>query len=170
MGSVVQTVAALALVLGLIFLLRWLLGKWSGQGGVVGLSRKGQVIEVLTRTTISPKSHLLVLRVGHRLLIVNDSAQGMNTLATISDPDEIASVLAAVHGGKPGSVTGQFQEMLEHFNGEYQEQWHPTVPKTLADLDDPGSDESEIITDRSRDQVNHLLARLRRMNRESSRS
>ncbi len=166
MGSVVQTLAALAMVLGLIFVLRWLLQKWSGQGGSGLLSRSGQVIEVLSRTTIASKSQVLVLRVGHRLIVTHESAQGMSTLATISDPDEIACVLEAVHSGKPGSVTGQFRQMLDHFNGTYEGQWHPSMPKTLTDLDDPGNDDTEIITDRSRNEVGNLLARLRRMNRE----
>lgn len=170
MGAVVQTLAALALVLGLIYLMRWLLRQWSGQGAVALAGSSGKVVEVLARSTISPKSNILVLRVGHRLLVASDTPAGINTLATIEDPDEIATMLSLVHAQRPDSISGQFRQMLEHFNGQYEGPLYPKVPKSLADLDDPGGDETEIITDRSRDEVTSLLARLRRMNAEAGRS
>ncbi|NJL30723.1 MAG: flagellar biosynthetic protein FliO [Phycisphaerales bacterium] len=128
------------------------------------------MVEVLARTTISAKLHILILRVGHRLLVVNETPAGMSTLAEIVDPDEIASILSQVSSSKPGSISGQFRQMFDHFNGKYEGRLHPSLPKTLADLDDPGSDDTEIITDRSRDDVAGLLSRLRRMNGEVSRA
>ncbi|NJL30722.1 MAG: hypothetical protein HC898_03315 [Phycisphaerales bacterium] len=41
-GAMVQTVVALALVLGLIFVLRWLMRQWSGIGAAVGGGSGGQ--------------------------------------------------------------------------------------------------------------------------------
>ena len=68
-----NTLAALGVVIGLIFLLRWI-AKRSGMGGGVRVSASSPIVEVLSRTTVAPRSHIVLLRVGSRILVVNDGA------------------------------------------------------------------------------------------------
>src|SRR5690606_38166243 len=92
-GWILKTVTALGVVLGLIYLLRYLWIKLTGQ---VPASSHTAVVEVLSRTTIAPRNHVLLMRLGQRILVVSDSGSGMNTLANIDDPQEVASLLANV--------------------------------------------------------------------------
>jgi len=94
-----QTVLALALVIGLILLLRWALKK-IGPGG--RLFAAGGAVDVLATTGLSSKERLILVRLGERLLLLGSTPSGLRTLCEITDEAE-ASQLAArfVAGAKP---------------------------------------------------------------------
>jgi len=68
---------------------------WRKLGPVGDRSPGAAADRLAARVNLTPKHQVLVLRVGHRLLVVGDSGHGMRTLAEITDGDEAADVLAA---------------------------------------------------------------------------
>ncbi|MEM7626417.1 MAG: flagellar biosynthetic protein FliO [Planctomycetota bacterium] len=149
-GWVLSTCAALGVVIGLILAARWVYTK---MGGKVA-TRSSPAVEVLSRTTVAPKNHVLLLRVGRRVLVVGDSGSGLRTLANLDDPEEIASVLQSVTSQQPTSVTKSFNGLVARFNGEYE---------AKSRFAEEGGDDSEIALDRTRDALSGLKSRLKAM-------
>ncbi|MEM9915318.1 MAG: flagellar biosynthetic protein FliO [Planctomycetota bacterium] len=147
-GWALSTLAALGIVIGLIFAARWLYTK---MGGAV-VAKPSPVVEVLSRTPVAPKNHVLLLRVGQRVLVVGDSSSGLNTLADVDDPEEVASLLQSVSSHSDRSVTKSFNALVSRFNGDYDGQ-------TRVALE--GGDTSEIYTDRTRNSLSGLTSKLR---------
>jgi flagellar biogenesis protein FliO len=152
MGWMLQTLAALGVVIGLIFLGRWAYLKMSGQQTAQVAGSKA--VEVLARTAVAPKNHVLLLRVGQRILIVGDSSQGLQTLAQVDDPEEVADLLTAVSSQQPHSATNNFKQMMGRVSGYFDQRQQAT---------DIGRDESEHLVDRSREELASLVSRVRAM-------
>ncbi len=70
--SVQRVVLSLAVVLGLIFALRWVGRRFFAMPGGGGGS---QAVQVLSRTTLSPRQHLLLIHVGRRVVLVANSGR-----------------------------------------------------------------------------------------------
>ena len=148
-GYVLSTLAALGVVIGLVFAARW---AYVRMGGTV-VARPTSVVEVLSRTAVTPKNHVLLLRVGQRVLVVGDSGGGgLRTLADLDDPEEVASVLQSVTAGRETSATRSFNALISRF------QQDPAGP-SRRDLE--GGDDGEIHLDRTRDALSGLANRLR---------
>jgi flagellar biogenesis protein FliO len=88
-----RVILALAIVIGLIFSLRWIGHKFFPNAGV---PRSSGAMKVLTRLVISPKQQLLLIQVGKRVVVVGDSSGQMSAISEIADPDEVASMVAQV--------------------------------------------------------------------------
>lgn len=117
-GWLLSTLAALGVVLAIVFGLRWVLKR----GGVVSPSvASGSVVEVLSRTTVAPRSHVVLMRVGQRILVVSDSTAGMRTLASVQDPEEVAELLGAVDASKASSMTQNFGSVMKKLSGQWSE-------------------------------------------------
>ncbi len=142
-----STLSALGVVIVLILLVRWVWMKLSGRG----LTGRSSVVEVLVRTSIAPRNHILLLRIGSRIIVASDSAQGMRTLAQITEPEEVAQVMATVSAGSPGSMSRNFSQLISGFSGEYDSR----------KLQDEGADESEHAFDSARNSISSLLSRVR---------
>jgi flagellar biogenesis protein FliO len=124
-GWFLNTLAALGVVLALVFLIRWLLKR----GGVVStIAPQGAVVEVLSRTTVAPRSHVLLLRVGTRILVVNDSTNGMRTLAAVEDAEEVAELLGSIESAKAASMTESFGSAMKKLSTQWS-----ADDETLAD-------------------------------------
>ncbi|NLF30706.1 MAG: flagellar biosynthetic protein FliO [Planctomycetes bacterium] len=108
-GTLWQTLAALALVVVLIFLARRLLGRFAG--GRMG-NRAPGVVEVLSRTPVGSRQSVMLLRVGPRVLIVGAGGETMTTLAEIDDPQQVSQLLGAVEQARAGSLTNAFAGVL----------------------------------------------------------
>ena len=151
-GWVLETLAALGVVIGLILLGRWVWMKLSGQASPTTTGSAAGSVEVLSRTAVAPKNHVLLLRVGNRVLVVGDSSNGLNTLAEVDDPDEVADLLTSISTQQPKSITNNFKQALSRVSGSFDQ-------RTLDQED--GRDDAEHHFDRSRSEVSSLLHRLR---------
>ncbi len=163
-GWLFNTLTALAIVVGLIFLARGALTKWAGRNASTPHS---PVAEVLARIPIAPRNHLVLVRLGQRILVLGDSANGLRTLESISDPEEIAELLTLVSASKPTSITGSFRQLVNHFgqDGQADADFSDATgvddfPATTLRVGRHGDDDG-LSLDRSRQNVNGLLARLR---------
>jgi flagellar biogenesis protein FliO len=114
-SGLLKTMTSLGVVIGLILLARF---GYARLGGKVA-SASSPVVEVLSRTTVAPRSHVMLLRVGGRVLVVSDSSAGMRTLASVEDAQEVAELLGAVSAAKPNSITRSFGQMFHRADEEY---------------------------------------------------
>ena len=149
-GWTLSTLAALGMVIGLIFAARW---AYTKMGGKV-VARSSPVVEVLSRTAVAPKSHVVLLRGGTRGLVVGDGGGSLNTLASLDDPEEVASVLQSVQSQQPTSVSQGFAQLMGRFGGEADGR---------GSVKELGGDASEIHVDRTRDALSGLSSRIRNL-------
>ena len=146
---VVKTVVALGVVIGLILLLRVVLARVSGR---VTSSLPGTVVEVLGRVSIAPRSHLLVLRLGRRILAVAETPSGLNTLADINNGEEVADLLKSIAQTRPGSESQRFSRLMGRFDSDYGDE---------QSIEEEGDDQDEFRVVRTRDRVMNLISRIR---------
>ena len=110
-GSVTTTIASLMAVVGLIVFLaviyKWLSGKAGGLAGQIGAAGKSPsgLVSVLARYPLGRGQTLVLLKIDRRVLLLCQSASGRvrggvttRTLSEITDPDEVASIIAKAEG------------------------------------------------------------------------
>lgn len=149
-----KTILALAFVVLLILVGRQLMLRWMGRPAAVNRSR---AVEVLSRISVGPRQHVVLLRMGGRILVVADSAGQMRPLANIDEPEEVASILKSVTTSRPSSISQGFGQMLGKFDQEYDQD------DDKLRISDEGQDTAEFQVDKTRDQINGLLARVKAM-------
>lgn len=97
-GEAVRVGGALVVVLGLAFAARW----WFVRSGAARASGgPGAGVEVLSRQPVGRGQHVLVMRFGQKLLCVQQSRDGLRTLAEL---DEAARPRIAPRGDAPEQV------------------------------------------------------------------
>jgi flagellar biogenesis protein FliO len=116
--------------------------------GVAGAPRSSRAVQVLTRSPLSPRHQLMVLRVGRRLLVVADGGGQMNTLSEITDPDEVAALLGQLqedHGAaaKFGSVFGRMRKPYEADEDGDEDAEAESRPTSGVDPFDLGAGEND---------------------------
>lgn len=127
-GSEIPRVCfALAIVLGLIFFLRW------GSRRIFaapGANRPSRAVQVLSRSVLTPKQHLLVLRVGQRVLVVADGGSQMSSLCQITEPDEVASLLGQLQNERDTSPVNAFGTLFGRIKRGFEgaDEGEPELP------------------------------------------
>ena len=109
-GEIARVVVALLAVVGLILLLRAMVRRFGGplaRGG-----RPSGVLEVLARYPVSRAQQLVLLKLAGRVVLLHQSKTGLTTLSELTDPDEVASLLARVEAAERGGRAGGFQALL----------------------------------------------------------
>lgn len=92
------TFVALLVVVGVIGLTYRFLKK-----GGVGL-RPGlptDAVEVLGQSVLANRQAIQIVRIGSRILVLGTSAEGLNTLSEITDPDEVEALSVSCKSEKP---------------------------------------------------------------------
>ena len=107
--NVPRVLGALTLVLGLIFALRWVLRRTGHPGFIPGTT---SAVQVLTRSPLSPRQQVLLVRVGRRLLVVADCNGQLNALSEITDADEVAALVGQLRDEKLTSASKSFGNLL----------------------------------------------------------
>ncbi len=92
-GEAVRVGGALAVVVGLAFAARWWFVRSGAARAVVAGGGAGRV-EVLSRQPVGRGQHVLVMRFGRKLLCVQQSRDGLRTLAEVDDPGTRAATPA----------------------------------------------------------------------------
>jgi flagellar protein FliO/FliZ len=86
-GQLTQLVFGLLLVLGLIFLLAWLLRRVQ-QAGPAG---KGQVIEIVGSRALGPRDRLMLVQVGNEQILLGLSPGTITALHVLKEPVQVPS-------------------------------------------------------------------------------
>lgn len=130
--GIARTGGALAVVLGLILILRFVLVKFSGstgglraQLGAGGKAPSG-VLFVLGRYPVSRGMTLVLLQLDQRVLLLSQTNAGFHTLAELSDPEEVASIIRKAKDDSGDSLGAKFGSMLKQFERD---------PATIGDLE-----------------------------------
>lgn len=95
-----RTLLALAVVVVLIFVAGILLKRFSPVSG----PQRREVLDVLARTTVSPRHQLLLVRVGRRVVLVGQAPASLTTLSEVSDAEEVAALIDAIAGAGSGKT------------------------------------------------------------------
>ncbi|MEP0847711.1 MAG: flagellar biosynthetic protein FliO [Phycisphaerae bacterium] len=111
-----RTFGSLAAVVALIGLLAW------GYRAVTssGFSRRGRragVIEIISRTALSPRQGLVLVRVGPRMVLVGTTHERLTALDVIDDA-ELCARLAGEELRDNRGAPGAFQTLLERHAAE----------------------------------------------------
>ena len=107
MGMVV--VSSLAIVLGLFFLVVWL-SRRAFPRATAPLS--SEVLEIIGRSPLAARHQLQLIRLGHRLLLVSVTPDRAETLAELTDPDEVNHLVGLCRQQQAGSITDSFRQVL----------------------------------------------------------
>jgi flagellar biogenesis protein FliO len=92
-----RLVLAMSIVLGLIFLLKFLAGKAFPS---LAAGKGSRVVRVLARSPLAPKQQLVLVQVGRRVIVIGDSAGELTSLSEITDADEVASLVGQLENAE----------------------------------------------------------------------
>jgi flagellar biogenesis protein FliO len=107
--GVLQVAAALAVVIGLIFIGKAMAKKFlpaakAGNG-------KG-VIEILARYPLAKNQSLVLVRIGSQIVTLNQGKEQSQSVLVINDPNEVAKILGQIEGTSPKSIQAGFNKIL----------------------------------------------------------
>lgn len=106
----VQTLLALAVVIVLIYVCRWILRR-VGKVGPMSTAAAPGAVAVISRTSAGNRQQLLLVRLGNRVVLVGSWPGGMAGLSEITDPAEVAALTAP--GGSARAVADKIRERLD---------------------------------------------------------
>ena len=86
-------------------------------GPLAGGGQPSGVIEILGRYPIARAQQLVLLKMVGRVVLLHQCRAGVTTLTEITDPDEVATVLARVHTAQRSGSAGRFQGLLSRAIG-----------------------------------------------------
>jgi flagellar biogenesis protein FliO len=115
--SLVTVGGSLTAVLGLFFLVAWMLRRASpGRAG----NLPPEVFETLGRAALASHQQVHLLRCGNKLLLVSVTAGAAETLTEISDPAEVERLVGLCRQTRSGGSPATFRQALrqaEHRHG-----------------------------------------------------
>lgn len=120
-SGILRTLIALGIVIALIYACRGVLRRAVRNSGSLSvlLTAGGRapsgVLEVLGRYPIAKRTTLVLLKVDCRVLLLSQSEHGFQTLAEISDPEEVASILRKTSSEQSDSLSDRFASIFRQF-------------------------------------------------------
>jgi flagellar biogenesis protein FliO len=121
-ASVAQVGAALAIVIGLIFVGKAIAKKYVPS--VKAAAHKG-IIEVLARHPLSKNQSIVLIRIGSQIVALNQGKDQSQSVLVISDQTEVAKLMGQIDGQSPKSIQAGFNRLLAN---------------AAVDLEDPAND------------------------------
>ena len=116
--GVMRTLGGLGIVIALVLALRWAIKWLAGRAPSLGaqLTAAGRspsgVLEVLGRYPVARGQKLVLLRLDRRVLLLNQTSEGFATLAELTDPEDVASILSKVRDEEGESLASRFNATL----------------------------------------------------------
>ncbi|WP_460182658.1 FliO/MopB family protein [Thermopirellula anaerolimosa] len=111
-GPIATTLSALAVVLGIFLIFAWAMRRASGKGAS-GLPN--ELVEILGQIPLNGRQRLCVLRFGRKLVLACVSVDGAETLAELTDPEEVEELLAIWRRSSPASATHAFRKVFAQY-------------------------------------------------------
>jgi flagellar biogenesis protein FliO len=102
-------VFSLLIVLGLFFGMVWLYRKSSNNPSQ---AVPKQVVQILGRTPMAARQHLVLVRFGSKLLLVSLAQGETRTLGEITDPLEVDQLAGLCESSSPNSLSNSFRNIL----------------------------------------------------------
>jgi len=165
-SGVFRVVGALGVVIGCIFIVRFAGKKFLG---LQTTGSGGGVVQILSRTPISPRQQLMLIQVGRRIVLVANCGAAMNALCEISDADEVAALAGQLQERKRTSATSAFLSIFGKAGAKFEAQ-QQTMATTEIHSEEEASQEPlepELATTRQEmrglmDRVHQLAQHYRR--------
>jgi len=101
---------SLAVVLCFFLLVAWLVKKAQPASF---LKLPGDVVQVMGRTPMAPRQQMYVVRFGSKLLLISHQPGQTQTLAEITDADEVQRLAGLLEANQPGSISNSFRDVLK---------------------------------------------------------
>ncbi len=117
-SDVIQVIGALAIVLSLLFVTRFLLTRASK--GMGGGGRPSGVVEILARYPVARGQQLLLIKLARRVLLVHQNGTAMTTLSEITEANEVAVLLGRVEAGSAKKDAPRFKAIFNKFANEHE--------------------------------------------------
>ena len=111
-APLVTVTSSLAVVLGLFAVLVWISRKYGSKS--MGGSIPNEVMESLGSTAIDPRTRITMIRLGGRILVVAQTATGIQPISEITDSEEVRRLTALC----VGNSKAQFATTLKSIEGE----------------------------------------------------
>ena len=164
-----RVVLALGVVIGLIFALKWGAKRFAPGGVIGGHSR---AIQVVSRTVISPKQQLMLVKVGRRLVLVsNTSPAGMSPICEIRDEDEVSELLGHISAEKGDSVTKAFGSLFRREEEKFTPNEDDDAPsERIRKAPADENDEEAVAVSATRDELHGLMEKVRLVSKQFKRS
>jgi flagellar biogenesis protein FliO len=106
---------SLAVVLGLFFVVAWLMRRAAPGAPAVLPS---EVFEVLGRAALAGRQQVHLIRLGGKLVLLSVSPTGIETLSEVTEADEVQRLVGLCRHNHPSSATAVFRRVFEQFHGE----------------------------------------------------
>ncbi len=148
-----RLVLAMAVVFGLIVILRYVVGKmYPG----VRAAKGARVVRVLSRSPIAPKQQVMLLQVGKRVIVIGDSGGQLSSLSEISDPDEVAALVGQLENVETPVTASRFSSLFNKAQDDFEEK--PANPSP-----EPAEASREI--EEAQSEISGLIDRMRMLTR-----
>jgi flagellar biogenesis protein FliO len=163
-GSILQMLASLGMVIGLILALgaglkkfmRSRTGLASAFGAMGASPSPAGILEILGRYPLSRGTSLVLLKVDRRILLLAQGSSGLRvrggapmptTLCEITDPEEVASILIKTNEAEGRSIGATFRQALAGFERQHDGVIEEPRPSLLGRLVRRGSggDRAELL-------------------------
>lgn len=109
LNNIVTTMASLGVVLGLFFLVTWIMRRTSPKNHQ---ALPKEVVRVLGRAPQLGRFQLHLLQVGRKVLLVSSSTTAVTPLAEVTDADEVEQLLTLCQVNQHDGVTASFRKVL----------------------------------------------------------
>jgi flagellar biogenesis protein FliO len=161
--DVTRVLLALVGVIALIFLLK-VFAKRLIPG--VSAQRASSAVKILGRCAISARQNLFVVQFGKRLVLVGDAGANLNPLCEITDPDEIAGILAQARE-ESISVARRFESLFGRARNDFADSPDPQPGDHFDDShdvkpDDPALQQTQKELSDLRDKVRDVARQIGR--------
>ncbi len=107
--------AGLAIVVGLFLVCMWLLRK-SGPTPTSPLPK--DAVSVLGRVPLAARNFAHLLQVGHKLVLVAITPEGVSPITEVTDPMEVQRLLGLCQQTKKHSTSAEFHDVLKNLTKE----------------------------------------------------
>lgn len=114
-NEVTKVLGALAVVIGLLFMLRAAFRRAGGMMAMGSAGRPSGVLEILARYPVGRGQSLMLLKMARRIVLVHHHGTAMTALSEVSDPDEVAALLARMESGANARHAGRFRKTFSQF-------------------------------------------------------
>ena len=140
-NEITKVIGALAVVVGLILLLRTVLRRAGGTLGVGG--RPSGVLEILARYPIGRGQQFMLLKLARRIVLVHQNGATMTTLTEMTEPEEVAALLSRMEAGSNERDATRFRRTFSEFMTEHDESL--AKPNHRGMEIEPASSETEFV-------------------------
>lgn len=113
--SIWKIAGSLTVVLAAFLALAWLLRKSLPQGP---RPLPDEVVKLLGRTILTARQQAYLLKFGNKLLLLSVSPTGVDSIAELTDPDEVNRIEGICEQARPNSSSQSFRQTLRQLSSD----------------------------------------------------